>query len=179
VPAPLALIPEEQVQTVEPEDPEILAVVEMHNATAARYNEHISERAKWLARIRLPTRASRAKRKRDDLRTMIRDRIEEYGLDDVIATVKAYGLIAYHESEVRGWYGSRMYSERSFAICRSQVAAGTSKRFKTERERVAWQMQHAGRQEIATYQSTIVAVDEGMPIDDPDGDWAKWSEDFS
>lgn len=156
---PLALIPPEHIVTRPPEPDEVDLVIDAHNATADRINVGIESAAHKLARLRPSTRPRTGKKAREDLRSNIRARIDEHGLEVVLDVVRQYGRLAGREDAARGWYGAKMYTERSFAVARQQVIRGTSLQFRSERERLDHMMRHAGAHEVTTWPTTMRVVD--------------------
>jgi hypothetical protein len=158
---PLALIPPEQVETREPTLPEVEQVIAYHNERADLMNATIDRPADRLQRIRVGAKVRESSRgKQRDIRSLIADRIEEYGLDVVMDVVRGYSALAVREDEAREWYGRAMYTERSFAVAKGQVVKGTAKRFRNERERAEYIARHAGAHEVPTYAPTIRTVPE-------------------
>jgi hypothetical protein len=166
-PAPLALIPEEHIQVAP--DP-VDAIIERTNALAASVDASPTRGKVSCARIstrRSPPRVPESGgRPRGDLRVAIADRIDEHGVDGVIATLEAYAAVLRREPEQRGWWGRDMFTRTRWAVVLSIAANGTAKRFRNEREREEYVMRHAGAHETPTYApSRTINADEFVSPD--------------
>lgn len=164
-PTPLALIPPEQIEVKPPEPDPVDVVIARANALAERVNRY------WIkGELRMPKMAPRpnaARKRSPSPRTMIADRIADYGIDDVRYTLERYASICVHEPEQRKWWCPDMFSPTRWPPIRSTVAAGTGKRFRHERDRHEWETRTAGRHDWPAVPRNVITYDDAPSEPEP------------
>jgi hypothetical protein len=156
--APLALIPPEHIEVRPPEPDPVDVVIAHANALAERVNRYWTN-----GELRMPKMAPRpnaARKRSPSPRTMIADRIADYGIDDVRYTLERYASICVHEPEQRKWWCPDMFSPTRWPPIRSTVANGTGKRFRNERDRHEWETRAAGRHDWPAVPRNVITYDD-------------------